>query len=92
MTTERPIVIAANRLPVMRGADGSWVPSPGGLVRALLPMLRQSGGTWVGWTGDVDDDAGPFELDGLELHPVPLSQAEHDDYYEGFSNDTLWPL
>ena len=85
-------MVAANRLPVMRGTDGSWVPSPGGLVRALLPMLRQSGGTWVGWTGDVDDDAEPFELDGLELHPVPLSQEEHDDYYEGFSNDTLWPL
>ena len=92
MNTERPIVVAANRLPVMRAPDGSWVPSPGGLVRALLPMLRQSGGTWVGWTGDVDDDAEPFELDGLELHPVPLAQAEYDDYYEGFSNDTLWPL
>jgi trehalose 6-phosphate synthase len=92
MTTERPIVVAANRLPVMRTPDGDWTPSPGGLVRALLPMLRQSGGTWVGWTGDIDDDAAPFELDGVELHPVPLTQADHDDYYEGFANDSLWPL
>ena len=23
---------------------------------------------------------------------MPLSQAEHDDYYEGFANDSLWPL
>ncbi|CAN5618194.1 trehalose-6-phosphate synthase [soil metagenome] len=88
----RPIVVAANRLPVMRGADGEWVPSPGGLVRALLPMLRRSGGTWVGWTGETDDDAEPFELDGVNLRPVPISRSEHDDYYEGFSNDTLWPL
>ena len=44
----RPLVIAANRLPVMRSADGDWEPSPGGLVRALLPMLRRSGGSWVG--------------------------------------------
>src|SRR5690606_11857107 len=27
-----------------------------------------------------------------DLHPIALSQAEHDDYYEGFSNDSLWPL
>ena len=76
----------------MRGADRAWEPSPGGLVRALLPLLRQSGGSWVGWTGDVDDAPDPFELDGVHLYPVPLSQAEHDDYYEGFANDSLWPL
>ena len=34
---ERPIVVAANRLPVMRTDDG-WAASPGGLVRALLPI------------------------------------------------------
>ena len=30
----RPIVIAANRLPVSRTPDHGWTPSPGGLVRA----------------------------------------------------------
>jgi trehalose 6-phosphate synthase len=90
--TGRALVVAANRLPVMRAPDGSWTPSPGGLVRALLPMLRDAGGAWVGWTGVVDDNAEPFVLDGVELHPVALSRAEHDDYYEGFSNDSLWPL
>lgn len=87
----RPLVVAANRLPVMRTADG-WAPSPGGLVRALLPMLRESGGTWVGWTGSVDDAPAPFSVDGVDLRPITLSQAEHDDYYEGFANDSLWPL
>jgi trehalose 6-phosphate synthase len=87
-----PLVVAANRLPVMRGADGTWMPSPGGLVRALLPMLRDVGGAWVGWTGVVEDDAEPFSLDGVDLVPVKLSPGEHDDYYEGFSNDSLWPL
>jgi trehalose 6-phosphate synthase len=89
---DRPLVVAANRLPVMRGPDGEWVPSPGGLVRALLPMLRRSGGIWAGWTGIVDDDSTPFTLDGVDLHPIPLSQAEFDDYYEGFANDSIWPL
>ena len=87
----RPIVVAANRLPVMRTADG-WAPSPGGLVRALLPMLRDTGGTWVGWTGNPDDEAEPFVVEGVELHPVPISEEEIELYYEGFSNDGLWPL
>ncbi|MFT4658574.1 MAG: trehalose 6-phosphate synthase [Ilumatobacter sp.] len=90
----RPIVIAANRLPVMRDdeTESGWTPSPGGLVRALYPMLRESGGTWVGWTGDPDDAAEPFEVEGVELHPVPISAEEVELYYEGFSNDALWPL
>jgi trehalose 6-phosphate synthase len=89
---DRPIVIAANRLPVMRTDDGGWTPSPGGLVRALYPMLRESGGTWVGWTGDADDDADPFTVEGVDLHPVPITADEIELYYEGFSNDALWPL
>ncbi|MGI9031841.1 MAG: alpha,alpha-trehalose-phosphate synthase (UDP-forming) [Ilumatobacteraceae bacterium] len=83
--------MAANRLPVSRAPNG-WAPSPGGLVRALMPLLRASGGTWVGWTGEADDAPEPFELDGVHLHPVAVSADEVQGYYEGFSNDTLWPL
>ena len=87
----RLTVVAANRLPVMR-TDTGWAPSPGGLVRALLPMLRDTGGTWVGWTGEPDDDAEPFSLEGVDLQPVSISAEEIELYYEGFSNDALWPL
>ena len=89
--THRPLVIAANRLPVTRTPQG-WAPSPGGLVRALLPLLRERRGTWVGWTGVPDDHAEPFEVDGVHLHPIALSSQDVAEYYEGFSNDTLWPL
>ncbi|MEP1123435.1 MAG: trehalose-6-phosphate synthase [Ilumatobacter sp.] len=88
----RPIIIAANRLPVMRADGGQWTPSPGGLVRALYPMLRESGGTWVGWTGEPDDDPEPFTVEGVDLRPIPISADEMTLYYEGFSNDALWPL
>ena len=89
-------VVVANRLPVdlERGDDGSenWKRSPGGLVTALEPMLRSRHGAWVGWPGVADADPDPFEDDGLQLHPVPLSADDVQDFYEGFSNDTLWPL
>jgi len=88
---DRPIVVAANRLPVMR-TEAGWSASPGGLVRALLPMLRDTGGTWVGWTGNPDDSPEPFEVEGVDLHPVSISAEEVELYYEGFSNDGLWPL
>ena len=90
-SSRRPIVVAANRLPVMRTDEG-WAPSPGGLVRALLPLLRDSGGIWVGWTGDPDDAAEPFRAEDIDLHPVSISAEEIELYYEGFSNDALWPL
>jgi trehalose 6-phosphate synthase len=89
-------VVVANRLPVdlEKLPDGStrWKRSPGGLVTALEPVLRNNKGSWVGWAGVPDVDIDPIIEDGLELHPVPLSAAEVADYYEGFSNGTLWPL
>ncbi|SEQ28406.1 trehalose 6-phosphate synthase [Lentzea xinjiangensis] len=89
-------VVVANRLPVdlERLPDGSerWKHSPGGLVSALEPFLRSHSGAWVGWPGVADADVAPFEDDGLLLHPVELSAKEVEDYYEGFSNGTLWPL
>ena len=88
----RPLVVAANRLPVARQPDGSWKTSPGGLVRALLPIVQESGGTWVGWAGDAGGSTEPMNVEGVELHPIAISEEEMLRYYEGFSNDTLWPL
>jgi trehalose 6-phosphate synthase len=89
-------IVVANRLPVdlVVGKDGtqSWKRSPGGLVTALEPMLRARDGAWVGWPGVPDAEVEPLERDGLLLHPVTLSAGEVAEYYEGFSNGTLWPL
>ncbi|WP_375425960.1 trehalose-6-phosphate synthase [uncultured Friedmanniella sp.] len=89
-------VVVANRLPVDRveHPDGSvdWRTSPGGLVTAFEPVMRRHDGAWVGWHGAPDEEVAPFENDGLQLVPVPLSASEVEEYYEGFSNTTLWPL
>jgi trehalose 6-phosphate synthase len=93
-------VVVANRLPVdqERHPDGTttWKRSPGGLVTALEPLLRRRRGAWVGWPGvvgdEMDGDDEPVDQDELRLQPVRLSAQDVADYYEGFSNATLWPL
>jgi len=85
-------VVVANRLPVDRDADGGWRRSPGGLVTALEPVMRKSDGAWVGWAGKPDLELEPFDADGTHLVPITLSAEEVELYYEGFSNDTIWPL
>jgi len=90
------LVVVANRLPfdLEQRADGSTRArqSPGGLVTALAPILAGRHGSWIGWPGTADADLPATWADGLSLHPVTLSSAEVDAYYEGFSNATLWPL
>ncbi len=96
MTDSANLVIVANRLPVDRvqNPDGSteWRRSPGGLVSALDPVMRANDGVWIGWPGGTETDLEPFEDDGLSLVPMSLTEEEIEEFYEGFSNGTLWPI
>ncbi len=89
-------VVVANRLPIdmERLPDGSltWKRSPGGLVTALEPLLRRQRGAWIGWPGIVDGPEEPIVEEDMQLFPVRLSAEDVAEYYEGFSNATLWPL
>src|SRR4051794_41062852 len=54
------IVYASNRLPIVlerSGGEWSYHPASGGLVTALVPLLKKWGGAWVGWPGIADQDA-----------------------------------
>lgn len=90
------LVVIANRLPVdsKEEADGTitWHKSPGGLVTALEPILRKREGAWIGWAGGTSDPPKPFKEDGLKILPIKLGEEDIREYYEGFSNSTLWPL
>ncbi|NUR87860.1 MAG: trehalose-6-phosphate synthase [Nonomuraea sp.] len=96
MTGRSSFLIVANRLPVDRTVEpdgtASWRRSPGGLVTAIAPVMQRRHGAWLGWHGAADEVLEPFEQDGMQLIPVPLSSREVEYYYEGFSNATLWPL
>ncbi len=89
------LVVVANRLPVHRvERDGGmhWDLSPGGLVSALTPALAGRPGMWIGWPGGGPEVTLPTRHAGIELRPVPLDDAEFEQFYLGFSNATLWPL
>jgi alpha,alpha-trehalose-phosphate synthase [UDP-forming] len=97
MVDERyAFVVVSNRLPVDRVLDDDgterWNQGPGGLDTALEPIMREADGAWVGWAGAPDLEHAPFDHDGIRIVPVTLSQDDIERFYEGFSNDTLWPL
>lgn len=99
---QRNLVVVSNRLPVRleEEEDGQQriVPSPGGLVTALNPVLNRNKGTWVGWIGtetevDVDELLRNSKSDfPYQLKSIPLTEEEENLYYRGFSNETIWPL
>jgi trehalose 6-phosphate synthase len=90
------LVVVANRLPVDRVVDEdgsySWRRSPGGLVTAVEPVMQKYDGAWVGWDGGPDGPEEPLDENGMRLVPVSLTDCEIEEFYEGFSNGTLWPL
>jgi trehalose 6-phosphate synthase len=77
----------------------SLKPGSGGLVTALLPVLKDRGGVWIGWTGTAEDVPGAAEIfqaasseAGYALRPVVLTEDDVDKYYHGYSNESVWPL
>jgi trehalose 6-phosphate synthase len=98
------IFVVSNREPYMhvkQGRETVCVVPPSGLVTALEPVLRACDGVWVA-SGSGDADALVVdEFDRLRVPPddplytlrrVWLSEEEEERYYEGFSNEGLWPL
>ena len=95
------LVVVANRLPVefieSETGELSWRHSPGGLVSALEPVLRDREALWIGWGGRLTEDAegvlDPPDVEGTcQLDELLLDKQHADDYYLGFCNSAIWPL
>lgn len=97
------LVVVSNRLPFVfeRDADGRWLgkEGAGGLITALLPVLSDRGGVWIGWPGTADAGADLEQAvseasreAGYSLRPVMLEAEEVHNFYQGFSNEVIWPL
>lgn len=97
------LLVVSNRLPftLSRAPGGRWRSQAGGggLVTALLPVLRRRGGTWIGWSG-VPGLAGGTSAAwaagandaGCDIGAVSLNADDVRDFYHGFSNEVVWPL
>jgi trehalose 6-phosphate synthase len=102
--SDQHLIIVSNRLPIVleKTAEDHWdvKPGSGGLVTALAPVLKNRGGIWIGWPGIASDEHADLDRVlseqtknfGYRLKSVNLTATEQELYYEGFSNEIIWPL
>ncbi len=93
------IINVSNRLPVKIQAGNEGIrygSSEGGLATGLSALFQRHDSVWIGWPGAIVDAAQANQvqedLAGQKLAPVFLSEEEITNYYEGFCNETIWPL
>lgn len=93
------LLIVANRLPikVIKEAENYSVQdSAGGLATGLSSLSESLQMEWVGWPGLSSDDAevrsSIHEKLESKYHPVFMNADEEKNFYQGFSNETIWPL
>ncbi len=92
-------IIVSNRLPVKIqkvNNDLNYQTSEGGLATGLGSIYKEGENVWIGWPGLYVENKSTKEkivndLKGNNMRPVFLTEDEIRDYYEGFSNETLWP-
>jgi len=92
-------IIVSNRLPVKiaKGESGfNLTVSEGGLATGLGSIYKDGDNIWIGWAGlEVEEKEKDEIINRLakeSLSPVFLTEKEIQNYYEGFSNETLWPI
>jgi trehalose 6-phosphate synthase/phosphatase len=93
-------IIVSNRLPIKVTKENDHLQfkaSEGGLATGLGSIYRKGNNLWIGWPGllinqGIERINITEKLKGENMHPVFLSQKEIKNYYEGFSNETLWPI
>ncbi len=96
------ILIVSNRLPNQITIDDNSIttqPSVGGLATGMNSVYKSNDGDWIGWPGLTNEevtDSQKLEIQKLlkkdKCIPVYLDQNEVDEFYDGFSNRTIWPL
>lgn len=85
------LVAVSNRV-----AEPKKDKASGGLAVGIWSALQQHGGVWFGWSGKTlrtePGDPTITRSGNVEFVKTDLNRKEFDLYYNGFSNDTLWPL
>ena len=102
---DRPIFVVSNKEPYEHYSDSKGkinyrVPA-GGVVTAIEPVMTACNGTWIAWGSGDADKAVVDQDDKIKVPPhepkytlkrVWLTEKEVAGYYNGFSNEAMWPL
>lgn len=94
------LIVISNRLP-FEFHDGSLHQSTGGVATGIYSYIdaRQKNdlnfsALWAGWPGNIDaktlDDFN--RLFPKKYIPIFLNSEQMENFYDGFCNQTLWPL
>jgi trehalose 6-phosphate synthase len=103
---DKPLFVVSNREPYMhvfneKDKSINVIVPASGVVTALEPVLRACNGTWIAnGSGNADREMVdvhdqlrvPPDHPSYTLRRVWLTDEEDKGYYEGFSNEGLWPL
>jgi len=101
---DNQLIIVSNRLPLTFSKDKSGhlqvAEGAGGLVTAMVPVLKLRGGLWIGWPGTNKESRNELKNalnestvdSNYSFEPVMLTDEEVENYYYGFANEVLWPL
>ena len=89
------LIVISNRvmLPDLKNRE-----SAGGLGVAVLDALKNQGGIWFGWSGKLVEGKSSNTKMNLSEHgnitfaTMDLNKEEYEDFYNGYSNESLWPL
>ncbi len=96
------MIIVSNRLPFsVKKVHGrlEFHQSVGGLATGLASYTKSRKNIWIGWPGlnseDLTEDEKheiTTELRKRNCYPVFLTKKQTDEFYNGYSNEVLWPF
>ncbi|MBN1566308.1 MAG: bifunctional alpha,alpha-trehalose-phosphate synthase (UDP-forming)/trehalose-phosphatase [Acidobacteria bacterium] len=105
---KKRMIVVSNRLPfTVRQEAGilKFIPSVGGIATGLSSYLESlkdhthefQDCLWVGWPGssigeEKIDEVRTRSLAEFNAVPIFLSEENIEDFYQGFCNETIWPL
>lgn len=101
---DRKIFVVSNREPYIHTKEGNTIDyhfPASGMVTAIEPIMQATGGMWIAHGSGNADKLVVDENDKIGVPPgdplytlkrVWLTKEEVKGFYDGFSNEGIWPL
>ncbi len=87
------LILLSNRVMLPSLSNKEYA---GGLGVASEESLKKSGGIWFGWSGEVSKGkeikTTILTENNIKYVTLSLSTENYENFYNGYSNASLWPL